>query len=96
VTHTADNTDRQEGAMGSERYLNPVALHARLDEERAKRQTTWRAIGDETRLPNSTFTRLRQGRGIHADAFLSILHWLGDCNALAYASTRRLPKEHTR
>ena len=53
-----------------------------LDAKRRDEGLSWRAVARKLELPNSTFTRIKDpAHGIHADAFVTMLHWLGQCHA---------------
>jgi transcriptional regulator with XRE-family HTH domain len=56
--------------------LDVPALAARLDAQRHRRGLSWRAVGRETGLPPSTFSRITQGHSIEADALVTLLVWL--------------------
>lgn len=56
--------------------LDAKRLHRVLDNHREIYGLTWREIGRELDISSSTFTRLSQGNGINAGAFLSICYFL--------------------
>jgi len=56
--------------------LDVAELHRRLDNLRAARSLTWRALGQELDLPPTTFSRLAHGGRPSADALVTLLTWL--------------------
>jgi len=53
------------------------ALYGALDRQRQVRRLTWRELAKSLKLSPSTFTRLGQGNRPDADAFLTLITWLG-------------------
>ncbi|OQQ13014.1 hypothetical protein B0675_40055 [Streptomyces sp. M41(2017)] len=61
--------------MSSHR-LDVPELHRRLDIQRRSLGLSWRGVGRQVGLPVSVFTRMGNGRGIEADALVTLLVWL--------------------
>ena len=53
------------------------ALYSALDRQRQSRGLTWRELARLLLLSPSTFTRMAQGNRPDADAFLTMVGWLG-------------------
>lgn len=65
--------------------LDVAALYAALDRRRGARGLDWKRVADETELPESLFTRLKYGRGLSSDGLCTLLAWLGEGHAVAFA-----------
>lgn len=63
--------------------LDVPELHRHLDAERRNLGLSWRGVSRQTGLPSSTFSRIAQGRGIEADALVTLLVWLNLDDGLA-------------
>jgi hypothetical protein len=63
--------------------LDVPELHRRLDAQRRGRGLSWRGVGRQVGLPVSVFTRISKGRGIEADALITLLVWLDLDNEIA-------------
>jgi len=65
--------------------LDVAALYAALDRRRNLRGLNWNQVADETELPPSFFTRLKYHHGPGADGLCTLLAWLGEGHAVAFA-----------
>lgn len=59
------------------RELDVPALYEALDRQRRGQGLTWRQLARSMDLSPSTFTRMAQGNRPDADAFLTMIEWLG-------------------
>ena len=74
--------------------VNIPALYGALDQQRQMRSLTWRELAKSLRLSPSTFTRMAQGNRPDADAFLTLVAWLGvSAETFAIESPGALPRE---
>lgn len=52
-------------------------LYEHLDDQRTEQQLSWRQLSEEVKVPPGTFTRLRVGKGISDDTFVTLVWWMG-------------------
>lgn len=57
-------------------HLDVPALVTALDTVRRREGLTWAQVARATDLSEPTFTRLKEGKSVSADALCSLLHWL--------------------
>ncbi|WP_392971073.1 hypothetical protein [Streptomyces sp. LN245] len=72
--------------------LDVPELHRRLDAQRRDLGLSWRGVGRQVGLPVSVFTRISKGRGIEADALITLLVWLDLDNEIAILVQPGQPK----
>lgn len=66
-------------------HLNVASLYRALDARRGGRGLTWAQVSAQTSLAAPMFTRLSQGRAPNADGLCTLLAWLGEGHAIAFA-----------
>ena len=59
------------------RRLDPPALYAALDTERARRGLTWNQVAAEVGVNSGTIRRLRANGRFETDGILFLTQWLG-------------------
>lgn len=57
-------------------HLDVPALVTALDTVRRREGLTWAQVAQVTDLSAPTFTRIKEGKAVSADALCSLLHWL--------------------
>ena len=57
--------------------MNWHALYCILDAARANRHLMWKDVAAQTGINPSTFTRLKQHRGVDLDTYAKCCQWLG-------------------
>lgn len=57
-------------------HLDVPALLTALDTVRDREGLTWGQVAQATGLSAPTFTRMKEGRSVSADALCSLLYWL--------------------
>lgn len=72
--------------------LDVPELYRRLDAQRKDRGLSWRGVGREVGLPVSVFSRIGKGRGIEADALITLLVWLDLDSEIAVLVEPGLPR----
>ena len=59
-------------------------LYSDLDFERREREASWRSLGKELGIPPATFTRLKEGRALKAETFMTLVNTVSDFSAETY------------
>lgn len=57
--------------------LDRDALYSALDFARATRGLTWEQVAEDTGVPASSLSRLKDGHGLSGDNLLNLLRWSG-------------------
>lgn len=76
-------------------HVSIFGLLTALDTQRATRGMSWRDIGRELGLSNSTFTKMRAGNGIGVDGYAECCRWLG-VSLDTFLTTPRTPDSEDR
>jgi len=68
------------------RYRLDVAeLYRALDRRRGARGLNWAQVSTETGLAAPLFTRMAHGHNVGTDGLCTLLAWLGEGHAIAFA-----------
>lgn len=70
-------------------HLDVGLLYGALDRRRRLRGLSWAQVGTETDLPGSFFTRISHGYAPSSHALCTLLAWLGEGHAVAFATEVR-------
>lgn len=62
--------------------IDYAMLVKHLEEHRARRGASWRQIAAEIGVPPGTFTRVKNGQGMSADTFVTLMNLLETDNSI--------------
>lgn len=74
--------------------FNLEAFLAALDTERLARRKNWKQVAEESKVPASTLSRMKQGKRPDVDSFAKLLAW-SSLKAETFIKSENLPSTAT-